>query len=174
MFGSRSRKVGGWKISGRVENWEDRKVLVFPYMCLVGRVEKWKGGKLFYLVREKSGRMENVVYMNWLLCEEIGMRRVGECNKCENIYVIYYPHHLFFLVFLLNWEEKIMWVRRDYFAHLFLSLLFSLLNQIRKNFIFHFIFLSFSILPVFNLTKQGLSSIILIVMREKIWILVPS
>ena len=133
-----------------MENWEDRKVLVLSHVCLVGGVEKWEDGKLFYLVREKSRRMENVVYMNWLLCEEIGMRRVGECNKCENIYVIYYPHHLFFLVFLLNWEDKIMWVRRDYFAHLFLSLLFSLLNQIRENFIFHLIFLTFSILPVFT------------------------
>ena len=36
-------------------------------MCLVGGVEKWEGGKLFCLVGEKSGRMENVIYMNWLL-----------------------------------------------------------------------------------------------------------
>ena len=47
-----------------MENWDDRKVLVFPYVCLVGGVEKWEGEKLFCLVGEKSGRMKNVVYMN--------------------------------------------------------------------------------------------------------------
>jgi len=35
LFGWRSRKVGEWKISGRMENWNDRKVLVFPHVCLV-------------------------------------------------------------------------------------------------------------------------------------------
>ena len=44
--------------------WEDGRYLVFSLMCLVRGVEKWEDGKLFYLVREKSGRMENVVYMN--------------------------------------------------------------------------------------------------------------
>ena len=44
-----------------MENWIDRKILVFPHVCLV---EKWEGGKLFCLVREKSGRMKNVIYMN--------------------------------------------------------------------------------------------------------------
>ena len=39
-----------------------------PRVCLVRGVEKWKGKKLFYLVWEKSERIENVVYMNWLLC----------------------------------------------------------------------------------------------------------
>ena len=58
------RKGGRMENYGRMENWEDRKVFVFPHVCLVGGVEKWKGGKLFYLVEEKSGRMENVVYMN--------------------------------------------------------------------------------------------------------------
>ena len=47
-----------------MENLENRKVLVFPHVCLVGEVEKWESGKLFYLVREKCGRKENVVYMN--------------------------------------------------------------------------------------------------------------
>ena len=53
--------MGGWKI-GKIE-----KILIFPHMCLVGGVEKWEDGKLFCLGREKSGRIENVVYMNWLL-----------------------------------------------------------------------------------------------------------
>ena len=53
-----------WK-SGRMENWwEDRKYLVFPCMCLVGGMKKWEGRKLFCLVEKKSGRIENVVYIN--------------------------------------------------------------------------------------------------------------
>ena len=52
---------------GSMEKWKDRKYLVFPLMCLVGRVEKWEGGKLFCLVGEKKGMMENVIYINWLL-----------------------------------------------------------------------------------------------------------
>ena len=47
-----------------MEKWEDRKDLVFPHVCLVGGVEKWEGGKLFYLVEKKSERIENVVYIN--------------------------------------------------------------------------------------------------------------
>ena len=53
------------------------------------------------------------------------VRRVGECNKDEDICVIYYLHHLFSLDFLPNWEDKIMWARRDYFPPHFLSLVFS-------------------------------------------------
>ena len=56
--------MGEWKISGRMEKWEDRKDLVFPHVCLVGGVEKWAGGKLFYLVGEKKERMENVDHIN--------------------------------------------------------------------------------------------------------------
>ena len=47
-----------------VEKWEDRKDLVFHHVCLVGGMEKWEGGKLFYLVREKKGKIENIVYIN--------------------------------------------------------------------------------------------------------------
>ena len=140
-----------------MENWEDRKVLVFSHVCLVGGVEKWEGRKLFYLVGEKSVRMENVVYMNWLLCEEMEKWRVGECNKDEDIFVIYYSHHLFSLVFLPYWEDKIIWAQRDYFPHHFLFLLFSLLNQIRENFISTlFSSTSFPILPIFTPTKRDL------------------
>ena len=56
--------MGGWKISGRIKNWEDRKVLVFSHVYLVGGVKKWEDIKLFYLVREKSEMIENIVYMN--------------------------------------------------------------------------------------------------------------
>ena len=47
-----------------VEKWGDGKCLVFPHVCLVGGMEKWEGGKLFCLVEKKSGRIENVVYIN--------------------------------------------------------------------------------------------------------------
>ena len=61
--------VGKWK-SGRIENgeriekWTDRKDLVFSYMCLVGRVKKWRDGKLFCLIEKKSERIENKVCIN--------------------------------------------------------------------------------------------------------------
>ena len=48
----------------KIEKWENRKYLIFPLVCLVGGVEKWEGGKLFYLVGEKKGMMENVIYIN--------------------------------------------------------------------------------------------------------------
>ena len=49
---------------GGVEMWKDEKYLVFPHMCLVGGMAKWEGEKLFHLVEKKSGRIENVVYIN--------------------------------------------------------------------------------------------------------------
>ena len=57
-FGWKSRKLGGWKISERMEKWEDRKYLVFSRVCLVGGMEKWEGGKLFCLVQKKIERIE--------------------------------------------------------------------------------------------------------------------
>ena len=72
------------RLVGGVEKWEDRKDLVFPHVYLVEGVEKWEGGKLFCLVGEKNGRMENVVYINWLLCHcYISTHsRCGICAKC--------------------------------------------------------------------------------------------
>ena len=63
-FGWKSRKFGGWKISGMMEKWEDGKYLVFPCVCLVGGMEKWEGGKLFCLVKKKSENIENIIYIN--------------------------------------------------------------------------------------------------------------
>ena len=57
-------KSGMMENCGRIEKWEDGKYLAFPLMCLVGGVEKWEGRKLFCLVREKKGMMENVIYIN--------------------------------------------------------------------------------------------------------------
>ena len=31
-------------------------ILVFPFMCLVGGVEKWEDRKLFCLIGEKNGK----------------------------------------------------------------------------------------------------------------------
>ena len=36
-------------------------------MCLVGGMKKLKDEKFFCLVGEKKRRMENVIYINWLL-----------------------------------------------------------------------------------------------------------
>ena len=47
-----------------MEKWEDGKYLFFPFTCLVGGVKKWEDGKLFCLVGEKKGRIENVIYVN--------------------------------------------------------------------------------------------------------------
>ena len=60
-------KIGRVENCGRIEKWEDGKYLVFSLVCLVGGVEKWEGEKLFCLVGGKNGRMENLIYINWLL-----------------------------------------------------------------------------------------------------------
>ena len=51
-----------------MEKWEDRKDFSFPHLCLVGRVEKWRDEKLFYLVGKRNGRIENGVCISLLLC----------------------------------------------------------------------------------------------------------
>ena len=47
-----------------MKKWEDEKYLVFSLVCLVGGVEKWEGGKLYYLVGEKKRMMKNIIYIN--------------------------------------------------------------------------------------------------------------
>jgi len=34
----------------------DRKKILFSLMCLVGRMKKWRDGKLFYLVEKKKNK----------------------------------------------------------------------------------------------------------------------
>ena len=48
---------------GRMEKWHDRRDFIFPSVCLVGGIEKWRDGKLFCLFEEKSERIEKVVYI---------------------------------------------------------------------------------------------------------------
>ena len=61
-----------WK-SGRIENWEgiekweDRRNLVFSYFCLVERVEKWREGKLIYLVKKKNERIEKWSWYKFII-----------------------------------------------------------------------------------------------------------
>ena len=45
----------------------NKKNLVFPHMCFVGVMEKWRDKKLFYLVEKKNEMIKNVVYTNLLL-----------------------------------------------------------------------------------------------------------
>ena len=47
-----------------IEKWEDEKYLVFYYMCLVGRMRKWKDEKLICLVKKKNEMIENEVGIN--------------------------------------------------------------------------------------------------------------
>ena len=54
--------MGGWKISERMEKWEDRKYLVFPYVCLVGGMKKWKGRKLFVWLKRKVGGWKTLLF----------------------------------------------------------------------------------------------------------------
>ena len=78
-------------------------------------------------------------------------------QQSEGICVNYIVQHLFSLDFLPNWEDKKMWAGRDYFPPHFLSLLFSLLNQIRENVIFYPMFLSLfssSYFPSFLFSSQ--------------------
>ena len=60
-------KSGRIENCGRIKKLEDEKYLVFPLVCLIGEVEKWEGGKFFYLVGEKKRMIKNVIYINWLL-----------------------------------------------------------------------------------------------------------
>ena len=57
-------KSGRVENCGRMEKWEDRKDLVFPHLCLVGKVEKQNDGKLFCLVEIKNEIMKNKVDIN--------------------------------------------------------------------------------------------------------------
>ena len=144
-------------------NWEDIKkkktLSIWPYVDWEDIFKKkkkktlftWATGLEFMLLCCEDAKKE-IMMKRQKVNQVIGsekVRRVSECNKSKNICVIYYSNYLFSLVFLSNWEGKIMWAQRDYFPHHFLFLLFSLSNQIRKNFIFHHIFLSFfSILSI--------------------------
>ena len=60
-------EIGWWKINGKMKMREGRKYLIFSRVCLVEGMKKWKSEKLFCLVEKKSGRIKNVVYINWLL-----------------------------------------------------------------------------------------------------------
>ena len=62
-----------WK-SEKIENWEkiekrkNRRDLLFYYLCLVGRMEKWRNEKLIHLIEKKNERMENEVCINLQFC----------------------------------------------------------------------------------------------------------
>ena len=61
------RGVEKWNARKLMGEWKSEKIeknLVFPHVYLDGGVKKWKGGKLFCLVEKKSGRIENVIYIN--------------------------------------------------------------------------------------------------------------
>ena len=59
--------VGSRCALGHEKLWEYEKYLIFFFMCLVGGMKKLEDEKFFCLVGEKKRRMENVIYINWLL-----------------------------------------------------------------------------------------------------------
>ena len=52
------------KFENRKQKWLPNITLVFSRVYLVEDVEKWGGRKLSYMVEMKSGRIENIVYIN--------------------------------------------------------------------------------------------------------------
>ena len=48
-----------------LQDWEDRKYFIFPHLCLVERMKKWRDEKRFCLVEKKNERIENVVCVNY-------------------------------------------------------------------------------------------------------------
>ena len=78
--------LGRWKSRmieniERMEKWEDWKDLVFPRVCLVGKMEKWRDEKLICLDEKKNERMKNIVGINLLL----------------------YPYYLKYFIFIFNY-----------------------------------------------------------------------
>ena len=98
-----------------------------------GKVIKMRKGKSYQVMNKVRGRWE------------------GICIKCIS-------QHFSLPIFLSIWEDKKSGSERENFLSCFLSLLFSFLNQIVENNIFHsiFLFFLFSILLVFTPTKHTL------------------
>ena len=61
----KSERIENWE---KIEKWKSRRDLVFSHLCLVGRMEKWRDGKLIFLVKKKNEKMENKVGINLQLC----------------------------------------------------------------------------------------------------------
>ena len=65
----------GWGIinNDRIENLGDKKYLIFSYVCLIGRMEKWiDGKKKICLVKKKNEMMiENVICINLFSLKKI-------------------------------------------------------------------------------------------------------
>ena len=98
-----------------VEKQKDIKNLVFPHVCLVGRMEKWEGGKLFCLVEEKNWRMENVVYINCLLCPYyIIYKKQIYLHSLNNIKIKTNTYTFILLFFIIIYNLKFMDNKIDY------------------------------------------------------------
>ena len=55
------------KIIGKIVTKHILRDFSFSSVCFVGMIEKWKDEKFFCFVEEKSGMLENEVYINLLL-----------------------------------------------------------------------------------------------------------
>ena len=47
-----------------MKKWDNKKDLVFPHLCLIGRMEKQRNGKFFCLIEIKNEMMKNKVDIN--------------------------------------------------------------------------------------------------------------
>ena len=82
-----------------MEKWEDRKDLVFPCVCLVGEMEKWRDKKLVCLDEKKNERMKNIVGINLLLYPSYLKYYIFIFNYITQIYkYIYKQVNLIFLI----------------------------------------------------------------------------
>ena len=77
-----SGRIENWE---GIENWEDRRNLVFSYFCLVGRVEKWREGKLIYLVKKKNVRIEKWSWYKFIIMSLLNKTKKQHIFFSENI-----------------------------------------------------------------------------------------
>ena len=76
-----------------IEKWKNIRDLFFSLICvLVGKIEKWRDEKLFYLVEKKNERIENIICINLPLCTNLVKQKIIHhifINKlCPNDYFI--------------------------------------------------------------------------------------
>ena len=65
LVGMEKWKYRKWRGDGKVEG--QKKILVFSHDVWFG-VEKWRNRKLFYLIEKKNKRIENIDYINLVMC----------------------------------------------------------------------------------------------------------
>ena len=52
----KSREIKNYENLKKKKKWRNNIDLIFPHMCLVERMKKWKDEKLYFLVEEKINK----------------------------------------------------------------------------------------------------------------------